>query len=238
MNLQVDLFEIEYERIVDTITITLTDDNYEQYGYLKDEKGYYLIDESDEETKIYFVEHDIDVKQTYNHILPNPSKLSITYSDVDKEGSGRSEADGMTFRERLGHYQALDVVWDIVENSKEGKNLIRILKNLPPSFTLRYHDIENESDEIDEGIFYHGDINYGLYLFLKDRQIWNGISTSFIQYDVTPYDDSQEPILLPLTIKRYNVSTNSYETKEIDRSEIKDYLETNDGNGVWELINE
>ena len=91
---------------------------------------------------------------------------------------------------------------------------------------MEYHDIENEFNETTIHKFYRGDISYDLYLFLKDRQIWKGISTTFIQSD-----DSNEPVLLKLSVKRFNTSTYEYETKEIDRNELKTYLE----NG-WELI--
>lgn len=192
---QIDLLKISYDRVVGTDTITLDDSNYQEYGYSKDEEGYYIYDEELEEN-IYFTEHDVDITEHYEHILPNPSKFTTTYSDVDKEGSGRSESDGQMIRERIGHYQAIDVAWDVVPTSKDGINLSRILKSLPPSFTLEYHDIEGETRDIKTGVFYRGDINYNLYLFLRDRQIWDGLSTTFIQFDVTPYDDSVEPTLL------------------------------------------
>lgn len=223
-SLMIDFLKISYDRIIGTETITINDSNYSQYGYLKDDNGYYIYDvELDE--KVYFTEHDIDITQAYEHILPPPSKFSPIYSDVDKEGSGRNESDGLMVRERIGHYQSFDVSWDIVPNTKEGINLARILKNLPPKFTLHYHDIEDEQDTIRQNEFYRGDINYNLYLFIENHQVWNGISTSFIQYNVTPYDDSKEPNLLKLTIKKGN------ETIEIDRKELKSYLQ----NG-WDLI--
>lgn len=228
--LKVDLLKITYERIIDSETITLNDENYQQYGYQKDEKGYYIYDQELEEN-VYFTEHDYDIKQSYTHILPPPSKFTPTYADVDKPGSGRSESDGTMIRERVGHYQSISVAWSIVPHSKEGINLVRILKNLPETFTMEYHDIENEFNETSVHEFYRGDISYDLYLFLKDRQVWKGISTTFIQSDVTPYDDSNEPVLLKLSVKRFNTSTYEYETKEIDRNELKTYLE----NG-WELI--
>lgn len=229
-SLSIDFLKVSYERIVGTQTIALNLGNYKEYGYSQDVDGFYLLDE-DGETKVYFTEHEINITQSYSHILPPPSKFTPTYSDVDKEGSGRSESDGQMIRERIGHYKAFDVSWNIVPNSKEGINLARILKNLPQKFTLKYHDIENEIEQLSENEFYRGDINYDLYLFLKDRQVWRGISTSFIQFDVTPYDDSVEPQLLLLTISRYNYDSNEYETMEIDRKDLKTYLE----NG-WELV--
>lgn len=229
-SLMIDFLKISYDRIIGTETITLNDSNYKQYGYLKDSKGYYLYDEETEEN-VYFTEHDVDIKQTYTHILPPPSKFTPTYADVDKQGSGRNENDGLMIRERVGHYQSLDVSWNIIPHSKEGINLVRILKNLPELFTIEYHDIENEFNETSVHEFYRGDISYDLYLFIKDRQIWKGISTTFIQYDVTPYDDSKEPELLALTIRKLNIDTNEYETLEIDRKDLRTYLE--DG---WELM--
>lgn len=194
---QIDLLKVSYDRIIGTNKITLTDDNYDQYGYLKDSEGYYIYDEEYDEkvyNKLGYVE--IDEKKHFEHILPNPSKFSPTYSDVDKEGSGRNENNGEMIRERIGFYQAFDVTWDIVPDSKKGVNLMRILRSLPPSFTLEYHDSDILQNETKTGTFYHGDISCDLYLFLSDRQIWKGITTTFIQYDVTPYDDGIEPELI------------------------------------------
>ena len=193
---QIDLLKVSYDRIVGTNMVTLTDDNYEQYGYQKDSEGYYKIDEEYNE-KVYnkLGYEEVDVTQHFEHILPNPSKFSPTYSDVDKEGSGRNESNGQMTRERIGYYQSFDVTWDIVPNSSEGINLMRILRALPPSFQLEYYDSDNDHSETKTGTFYHGDISCDLYLFTRESQIWKGITTSFIQYDVTPYDDGVEPEL-------------------------------------------
>ena len=49
---QINLLKVSYDRIVGTNMVTLTDDNYEQYGYQKDSEGYYKIDEEYNE-KVY-----------------------------------------------------------------------------------------------------------------------------------------------------------------------------------------
>lgn len=193
--MEIDLLKVSYERIIDTIEVTLTDSNYEEYGYLKDSNGYYKYDVELEEN-VYFITTDVDVTQTYQHILPNPSKFTPTYSDVDKEGSGRNGNDGLMQRERIGHYQGFDVQWNIIPNTNKRINLVRILRALPPSFMLEYHDSNNDKDTTTTLEMYRSDISEDLYMFTQESQIWQGLSTSFVQFDVTPYDDGVEPSLL------------------------------------------
>ena len=44
--------------------------------------------------------------------------------------------------------------------------------------------------------FYRADISESLYLFVEDSQLWKGISTTFIQFNVEEYNDQEEPLLL------------------------------------------
>lgn len=189
------LLKISYDRVVDIIEVLLTDENYESYGFLKDDTGYYKYD-SEAEENVYFTHGEEEVKDHFSHILPNPSKFTPIYSDVDKEGSGRNESDGLMVRERLGHYCSIDIQWDVLPNSVERINLVRILRNLPPRFNLEYHDSDNEFYFVTNKEFYRADINEDLYMFTEDKQIWTGLSTTFIQFNVDKYDDSIEPQLL------------------------------------------
>lgn len=191
----IDLLKISYERIVGTQEIELNDSNYQEYGYAKDDSGYYKYD-SEQEENVYFTTHEIDILKTYTHILPNPSKFDDTYADVDKEGSGRNESNGEMQRERIGHYCSIDVQWNIIPNSNERINLIRILRNLPPKFRLEYHDSDSVSNVTTTKEFYRADISESLYLFVEDSQLWRGISTTFIQFNVEEYNDQEEPVLL------------------------------------------
>lgn len=198
----IDLLKLSYSRIVGTNTISINDHNYAQYGYAYDTEGkvidgetyhYYLVNENGD--KEYYKEHEVNITEHYEHILPSPSSFSKTYSDVDKSGSGRNESDGKMYRERLGHYCSLNVRWDIVPNAVVRRNLVKILRSLPPSFFLTYKDSSNKADEITTEEFYRADINEDLYLFLQDRQIWKGLATSFIQFEVKGYEDNVEPEL-------------------------------------------
>ena len=191
----IDLLKISYERIVGTQEIELNDSNYQEYGYAKDDSGYYKYD-SEQEENVYFTTHEIDILKTYTHILPNPSKFDDTYADVDKEGSGRNESNGEMQRERMSHYCSIDVQWNIIPNSNERINLIRILRKLPPKFRLEYHDSDSVSNVTTIKEFYRADISESLYLFVEDSQLWQGISTTFIQFDVEEYNDQEEPVLL------------------------------------------
>lgn len=192
-NIKVDLLSVTYSRPIETIVVELTDDNYTSYGYKKDDNGYYKYDVALNEN-VYATEVYFDRKGSFSHTLPNPSSFAITYSDIDRSGSGRDE-NGNVVRDRMGHYMSIDVTWDIVENSAERRDLVKILRNTPPIFTLAFHDSDNKADEIKLISCYHGDIKENLYLFMKDNQIWKGLATTFIQSDITPYDDTIEPIL-------------------------------------------
>lgn len=239
----IDLFVLSYDRVVDTQEVVLNDSNYEQYGYLKNSSGkvvdgktyyYYLVNENGDEE--YYETHDVEIKQRYSHTLPNPTSFSKTYSDVDRSGSGRNESDGQMYRERVGHYCSLNVTWDIVPNSVQRRNLIKILRNLPPSFYLTYKDSSNSANETTTEEFYRADINEQLYLFLQDRQIWRGLSTSFIQFNVETYDDSQEPELesheeyTPKEEKRYVVQKDG-QTRTIYENSLDVYLAMG-----WEVV--
>lgn len=190
----INLLKVSYDRIVGKNRIELTDSNYENYNFLKDDKGYYQKDENGD--KVYTTYTEENITQSFSHILPNPSSFSTTYSDVDKEGSGRNETTGQMERERIGHYCSLDVTWDIIPNSKERINLVKILRNLPIEFKLTYKDSDIEASSSVTKTFYRADISEDLYMFLEDNQIWKGLSTSFIQFDVESYDDGKEPELI------------------------------------------
>ncbi len=190
----INLLKVSYDRIVGKNRIELTDSNYENYNFLKDDKGYYQKDENGD--KVYTTYTEENITQSFSHILPNPSSFFTTYSDVDKEGSGRNETTGQMERERIGHYCSLDVTWDIIPNSKERINLVKILRNLPIEFKLTYKDSDIEASSSVTKTFYRADISEDLYMFLEDNQIWKGLSTSFIQFDVESYDDGKEPELI------------------------------------------
>lgn len=192
-NINVDLLKVTYSRVTETIVVPLTDDNFRSFGYKKDENGYYKFDVALNQN-VYATEEYYYGTTEFSHILPNPSGFAITYSDVDKSGSGRDET-GTVVRDRMGHYMSIDVTWDIVENSIERRNLVRILRNIPPKFKLTFHDSDNKPDEVKMIDCYHGDIKENLYLFLQNNQIWKGLSTTFIQSNIIPYDDSIEPTL-------------------------------------------
>lgn len=130
--------------------------------------------------------------KTYTHVAPPCSQYKISYADIDKEGSGRNSLTGQMVRERIGSYMKLDLAWDLIPNTKEYNNWYEILTHLPPSFFCK---LLLPNGEIQEKEFYRGDISTTLYLFTKDRQIWNGLSTTFTQMNLDEYDDSKEPVL-------------------------------------------
>lgn len=129
---------------------------------------------------------------TYTHIAPPCSNYQINYADVDKEGSGRNSLTGEMFRERIGSYRSIDLTWDLIPNTKEYNNWYKILTHLPPSF---YAKSLMPNGDIEEHLYYRTDISTTLYLFVQNRQIWQGLSTTFVQFNVEEYDDNVEPTL-------------------------------------------
>lgn len=198
-----NLLEISYERITGSETITLTTDNCSDYGYKYstttiDGKEYTIFYESYEDN---FVKDENGLPSNtiiqytttkYTHIAPPCSKYNISYADVDKEGSGRNSLTGEMFRERIGSYSMLEVAWDLIPNSKEYNNWYKILTHLPAFVTLK---MLKPNGEIQEKVMYRGDISTNLYMFVANRTIWQGLSTTFTDKDVQPYDDTEEPTL-------------------------------------------
>lgn len=129
---------------------------------------------------------------TYRHIAPPCSNYKVNYADVDKEGSGRNSLTGEMFRERIGNYRSIDLTWNLIPNTKEYNNWYKVLTHLPTSFHCKSL---MPTGEIEDREFYRTDVSTTLYLFVKDSQIWQGLSTTFVQYNLDEYDDNFEPEL-------------------------------------------
>lgn len=202
-----NLLKVYYERIESSDEVILTETNCESYGYVSttiEENGveYTVYYKSDDETKTPILYEIIDGEavttilvhtyKMYEHIAPPCSKYSVSYADVDKSGTGRNELTGEMYRERLGHYTKISLTWDLIPNTKEYNNWYKILTHLPPYF---YAELLLPSGEIETKKLYRGDVSTELHLFVADLQIWRGLSTSFIEWDVNPYNDNVEPEL-------------------------------------------
>lgn len=147
-----------------------------------------------EEKKIITLKYERDGKE-YTHELPPCSKYEFISSDVDKEGSGRNEQDGSMYRERIGKYCKVTVSWDLIPNTIAYRNLVMILEHLPKQFTFIGLDLAGNQFTME--CYRSDDLQASLYYFEDaDNQIWRGLQTSFTQWNVEPYDDSKEPILL------------------------------------------
>lgn len=207
MKYQVDDLKITYDRIVSTEIVTLDDDNYEELGYLKDDDYYYYLDEDDNEiivtTAVYYYlinsdteEEEIIIQtekneyESYEHKLPPPSSFNLQIADVDATGSGRNSSTGQMVRERIGQYVNIDIKWDLIPHSQTRINLVRLLKHLPEYFNLRFRENSGSYGEYE---FYRADISDTLYMFIEDNEIWQGLSTSFVQSTLIDIDDSIEP---------------------------------------------
>ena len=207
------LLEIYYERIIYEEEVTLSTQNCYSYGYLPtsivlDDVNYTVYYkqgdtvenivpyEYDKENKTCITKIILSEKTTYNHIAPPCSKYQISFADVDKEGSGRNSQTGEMFRERVGKYIMLTIAWNLIPNTKEYNNWYKILTHLPPMVYLK---LLLPSGEIVEKKMYRGDISTDLYLFVDDSygysQIWQGLQTTFTQWDIDEYDNAIEPIL-------------------------------------------
>ena len=190
--------------------VTLTPENCQKYGYLSgtinynnvDIIVYYLEDETIDDYLEFEFDETNNVAITtivasplvkYEHVSPPCSKYDFNFADVDKEGSGRNELTGQMFREVIGRYCSLDLAWDLIPNSIEYNNWLRVLTNLPPFFYVKFL---SPTGEILERKFYRTDISTSLYLFTDGYQIWNGLSTSFVQANIDEIVDTYEPTLL------------------------------------------
>ena len=199
-----NLLEIYYDRVVNTEEITLTIENCEEYGYYSTTKKINDVDtivfyeqgltEDDylipNEEGLTIIEHN--TYQRYTHIAPPCSEYQVSFADVDKEGSGRNSLTGEMFRERIGSYSMLTLSWNLIPNTKDYNNWYRILISLPPYVYLK---LLLPTGEIVEKKMYRGDVSTKLYLFVEDSQMWQGLQTTFTQWDIDPYDDKVEPTL-------------------------------------------
>lgn len=206
------LLKIYYDRVYDSEDVELTTSNCNQYGFswttIKDvvygtnkevivfyptngsSDNYLQYEQKDENTFVTY--HTNEFKRRYEHISPPCSSFAISFADVDKEGSGRNPATGLMERERIGYYRSIDVTYDLIPSSKEYNNWYKILTHLPPDF---YIQVLTPNGNIEEIRCYRADVSTELYLFAQNYQIWRGLKTSFIQFDVTPYNESEEPNL-------------------------------------------
>ena len=120
----------------------------------------------------------------------------------------------------------LSVSWDLIPNTKEYNNWYRILTHLPPFVYLK---LLMPTGEIVEKQMYRGDVNTKLHLFISNNQIWQGLSTTFTQWNVDEYDDTLEPTLESTIITQVNeelkviVVKNGIE-KQIDKSSLQQYI--------------
>ena len=201
-----NLLEISYERIISSEEITLTIDNCSLYGYVSKTEEidgvtytvFYKEDDPNQDVIGYEIVNGVavtkilnNVYKEYTHIAPSCSNFKINFADVDKEGSGRNSLTGEMFRERIGKYCSIDLTWDLIPNSNEYNKWYKILTHLPPKFKAR---LLMPSGEIEEKEFYRTDISTELYLWTDGKQIWRGLSTSFVQWNVDEYDDTYEPL--------------------------------------------
>lgn len=128
----------------------------------------------------------------FRHVSPPCSNFKVNFADVDKEGSGRNELTGEMFRERIGSYCMLDLTWDLIPNTTEYNNWYKILTHLPPKFNAI---VEMPSGEKETKQFYRTDISTELYLFISNKKIWQGLATTFVQFNLDEFDDNAEPEL-------------------------------------------
>lgn len=207
MGNQGNLLEISYDRVKSSDEVILSEENCSFYGYVAIEKEvygktyilFYKEDDPNKKTLDYELKNDEAITKithkeynTYIHIAPPCSSFQIQFADVDKEGSGRNSLTGQMYRERIGYYFSVNLTWDLIPNSVEYNNWYKILTHLPPSFKAR---LLMPSGEIEEKEVYRTDISTELYLWTDGKQIWKGLSTSFVQFDVSEYNDTYEPEL-------------------------------------------
>ena len=235
-----NLLEIYYDRVISTREVILTPENCRNYGYY-----HTTLNINENEYDIYYKIGDnytdyirgadglptnkitIETTQKYTHIAPPPSKYEFAFADVDKEGSGRNSLTGEMFRERIGCYTMLTISWDLIPNTIEYNNWYKVLTHLPPKVYLK---LLTPNGNIEEKAYYRGDISTNLYLFVSNRTIWQGLSTTFTQWYVNEYDNSIEPTLEDITTEE-NINTLTMVkvskegiTKQIQEHNLDEYL--------------
>ena len=201
-----NLLEIYYDRVVSVEDVELTTNNCGDYDYSYSTKEidgttYTIFYKTGDSADNYIKGEDglptnVIEKETterYTHIAPPPSKYEFSFADVDKEGSGRNSLTGEMFRERIGYYTMLTISWDLIPNTKEYHNWYRILTSLPDKVYLK---LLTPNGDVEEKAYYRGDISTSLYLFISEKTIWQGLSTTFTEWYVNEYDNSKEPTLV------------------------------------------
>lgn len=213
---QGNLLEISYKRITNIGTIELTPTNCEGYGY-HSTTAKITVDGVEKEYTVYYkwgnkpeeyvypnefkdgiaiTYHEKYTEELFKHIAPACSGFKIGFADVDKEGSGRNSLTGEMFRERIGSYMKVDLTWDLIPNTIEYNNWYKVLTKLPPTFNCK---MLMPSGNIETKEFYRGDISTTLHLFVSNRQIWTGLSTTLTQTKLDEYNDMEEPELAEVT---------------------------------------
>ncbi len=194
--------------------VTIDDDNYATLGYEKGDNAgvtyYYYLDEEDNEIVVteaiyyYLINSDTEEEEiitqtevneyeSYEHTLPPPSKFDLSIADVDAAGSGRSTSTGQMVRERIGQYVNIDIECNLIPNAQTRINLVRLLKQVPEFFYLKFRENSGSYGEYE---FYRADITDGLYMFIENNEMWQGLSTSFVQSTLIEIDDSVEPVFV------------------------------------------
>lgn len=206
------LLTIRYKRVKSSTAVQLTPENCEDYGYVAttktiEGKEYTLYHKKDDNSNNY-LPYEVDeegnaittiVVYEYNYYkfaAPPCSNFKINFGDVDKEGSGRNELTGEMFRERLGSYNSINLTWDLIPNTELYNKWYHILTHLPPNFEA-YMLMPTGRHE--SKTFYRADVSTDLYLWTDGKQIWKGLSTDFIQWNIDPYNDELEEKLTAIT---------------------------------------
>ena len=218
---QGNLLEIYYDRVSKSEQVVLTTSNCYDYGYYPttatiEGKEYTVFVKngySQSEYEIPVISGGVatttithNTYRRYTHIAPACSKFRVSYADIDKEGSGRNSITGEMFRERIGSYRKIELAWDLIPDTNDYNDWYIVLTHLPPFFNCR---LLLPSGEIQDKEFYRGDITTNLYLFIADRQIWNGLETTFIQKNLDKFDDTVEPQLSLITFTCQYKNTSS-----------------------------
>lgn len=212
--METPIFKIKYQRATSSQTVTLTPSNCANYGYAPTNitvdnttyTVYYKVGDDPSNIVPYSIVQGEAITEiivytytNYEHIAPPNSKYTISYADVDKEGSGRNNQTGHMFRERVGYYMKLDIAWNLIPNSSEYNNWYKILTHLPPKIEIVMLTPDGQMTTINA---YRGDIQTDLYYYeynsttLETTQIWQSLGTTFTQWDIIPYNDSSEPTIL------------------------------------------
>ena len=109
--------------------------------------------------------------------LPVPADFEFSFSDIDKD-SGRNDL-GLMQRNRLGSKRKLTIAWNPLKDPEAHRQMIALLKSLPPFFYCQYPDPDGSNKSME---CYRGDIKTNMFRYdAESGNLWKEMTCNFIE---------------------------------------------------------